>query len=210
MTPDEIIDAYNVLAQNVQDNAAAEAARVGNAQRSLGTLAARVASPANQTYGLANYTYDRVMRPTVDATAKSLATKGLAAGLENKLTNELRAAKNRYEDSQNRAIAGSGGGTTGSTGYGNDLVEEEVGQEFNPTFDFEAMVDSVRQHTAFGDIAFKEDVQAQLYQEYLAGKFDEAEWKRLWLFAENEYPSRNDAPYNKGVWGGGGGGGGGW
>lgn len=117
MTPDEIIEAYNVLAQNVNDNAAQEAARIGNAQRSLGTLAERVASPANQTYGLANYTYDRVMRPTVDATAKSLAVQGLAAGLETTLSDALRAAKSRYDNARASAVAGSGGsgGTAGGT-----------------------------------------------------------------------------------------------
>ena len=110
MTPDEIVEAYKVLAQNVNDNAAQEAARVGNAQRSLGTLAERVASPANQTYGLANYTYDRTMRPVVDSTARALATQGLASGLEQALTGALRAAKNRYEDARNSSYAKSAGG----------------------------------------------------------------------------------------------------
>lgn len=111
MSPDEIIEAYNVLAQNVQDNTAQEAARIGNAQRSLGTLAERVASPSGQTYGLANYTYDRTLRPTVESTSKALVTQGLATGLQQNLSNALRAAKNRYEDARNRA-ASSGGGTT--------------------------------------------------------------------------------------------------
>lgn len=118
MTPDEIIEAYNVLAQDVQDNTAQEAARIGNAQRSLGTLAERVASPSGQTNGLANYTYDRVMRPTINATAKSLAVQGLASGLETNLSNALRAAKNRYEDAKNRALTSSGGG--GGNGGGNN------------------------------------------------------------------------------------------
>lgn len=127
MTPDEIIEAYNVLSQNVNDNAAQEAARIGNAQRSLGTLAERVASPANQTYGLANYTYDRVMRPTVDSTARALATQGLAAGLEQNLSDALRAAKNRYEDARNRAaISGGGGGGGNTTSGGNGGNTEEV------------------------------------------------------------------------------------
>lgn len=127
MTPDEIIEAYNVLSQNVNDNAAQEAARIGNAQRSLGTLAERVASPANQTYGLANYTYDRVMRPTINATAKSLAVQGLASSLETNLSNALRAAKNRYEDARNRAaVSGGGGGGTNTGGNGNGNTTEEV------------------------------------------------------------------------------------
>lgn len=123
MTPDEINEAYKVLAQNVNDNAAQEAARVGNAQRSLGTLAERVASPANQTYGLANYTYDRTMRPVVDSTARALATQGLASSLEQSLTGALRAAKNRYEDTRNSSYAKSVGGNN-NTPQSNDPYKE--------------------------------------------------------------------------------------
>ena len=131
MTPDEIIEAYNVLAQNVQDNTAQEAARIGNAQRSLGTLAERVASPSGQTSGLANYTYDRTMRPVVDSTSKALVTQGLATGLQTNLSDALREAKNRYEDARNRATAssgGSGGGTNG--GNKGDNTEEVTDKEY--------------------------------------------------------------------------------
>lgn len=128
MTPDEIIEAYNVLAQNVQDNTAQEAARIGNAQRSLGTLAARVASPSGQTSGLANYTYDRTLRPVVDSTSKALITQGLATGLQTNLSNALRAAKSRYDNARASAVAGSGGsggsnGTTGGTNGKNGGTE---------------------------------------------------------------------------------------
>lgn len=205
MTPDEIIEAYNVLSQNVQDNTAQEAARIGNAQRSLGTLAERVASPSGQTSGLANYTYDRTMRPVVDSTSKALVTQGLAQGLQTNLTDALRAAKNRYEDARNRATAGSGGGSGGGTTGGNngDNTTEVTDPSYNMTFDFEAMVDSVRRDWGiYGRVAFREDIQAKLYEEYKAGKFDESEWIRLWNFAENEYPSINDPAYNNGLGGG--------
>lgn len=101
MTPEEIIEAYNVLSQDVQNQTANEAARVGNAQRSLGPLAAAVASPSGQTSGLANYTYNRVLRPVVNTLSTSLVTTGKAAALENKLKTDLRAAKNAYEDAKN-------------------------------------------------------------------------------------------------------------
>lgn len=219
MTPDDIIEAYKVLAQNVQDNTAREAARIGNAQRSLGTLAARVASPSGQTYGLANYTYDRTMRPTVDSTSKALITQGLATGLQTNLSEALRAAKNRYEDARNRATARSGGGGGGTTGGNNGNNTTEVTDpSYNMTFDFETMVDSVRRDLGpvYGRVAFREDIQAKLYEEYQAGKFDAAEWKRLWTFAEEEYPSIHDPAYNNGLTGWPGGepsdnnGGGGW
>lgn len=102
MDENSIIEAYNVLAQQVQEDAAARAEQVGNAQRSLGTLAERVATPTGQTSGLANYTYNRLMRPTVDTTAAALVTQGKAQSLEKMLGDQLRAAKNAYEDARNR------------------------------------------------------------------------------------------------------------
>lgn len=161
MTPEEIIDAYNVLSQNVQDNAATEAARIGNAQRSLGTLAARVASPSGQTSGLANYTYDRVMRPTVDSTARALAVQGLAAGLEMNLSNALRAAKNRYEDARNRATMGSGGGGGGGT----TEKDEETEEQTDPAYEVQKHQQTVRESIDImherGDLS-DEDYQAMI------------------------------------------------
>lgn len=101
MNEQEIIDAYNILAQNVKDQAARDATIIGNSQRSLGPLAARVASPTGQTSGLANYTYNRLMRPTVDATAAALTTQGTGQAIAKNLADALRAAKNAYEDAQN-------------------------------------------------------------------------------------------------------------
>ena len=107
MEIDEIQNAYDVLAQNVRDQAATEAAAIGNAQRSLGPLAAAVASPTGQTSGLANYTYNRLFRPAVDSTAAALTTKGKAAALEKYLTDSLRNAKNAYEYAKSRYAVAS-------------------------------------------------------------------------------------------------------
>lgn len=207
MTPDEIVEAYNVLAQNVNDNAAQEAARIGNAQRSLGTLAERVASPANQTYGLANYTYDRTMRPVVDSTARALATQGLASGLEQNLTNALSAAKNRYEDARNRAAAsgGSGGGTTGTTG--NQNYSETTDQAFNKTLDYYDIARDVSQKDGlFAGTTFKEDFQAKLKEYYDQGLIDESMWIKWFALSEDEFPSKYSAPYGVPEDGNGGGG----
>ena len=134
MTPEEIMDAYKVVAQDIQNRTANEAARIGNAQRSLGTLAERVASPSGQTSGLANYTYDRLMRPTVDSLAANLETTGYAKGLETFLKNNLRAAKDNYENARNAYTAsggGSGGGTTGNKGKNGATDQDDP--EFKPT-----------------------------------------------------------------------------
>lgn len=101
MSPEEIIEAYNVVTQDLKNQVAQESAAIGNSQRSLGTLAAAVASPSGQTSGLANYTYNRLLRPTVDTLAANLETTGKAEALQNKLTADLMAAKNNYENAKN-------------------------------------------------------------------------------------------------------------
>lgn len=124
MDTQEIIDAYNVLAQNVEDKTAAEAAKIGNSQRSLGLMAERVASPSGQTSGLANYTYNRTLRPTLETTTTSLITQGKAAALQKELADKLRAAKNNYQAAQNALTSGGGdsGGDGGNYNESGDLT----------------------------------------------------------------------------------------
>ena len=117
MSPEEIIEAYNVLTKDVTDYTAQEAAKIGNSQRSLGTLAERVASPSGQTSGLANYTYDRTLRPTVDSLAASLTTEGKAQALDKYLDTKLRAAKNAYEDAKNAYTVSSSNKNNDNSNY---------------------------------------------------------------------------------------------
>lgn len=121
MSPEEIIEAYGVLVQEGNNYAAQEAAKVGNSQRSIGGLAEAVANPSGQTSGLANYTYNRLLRPTVDTIAANLTTAGLSQGMDRYLKDQLTAAKNAYEDAKNRytvaASSGGGGGNGGTDPY---------------------------------------------------------------------------------------------
>lgn len=129
MSPEEIIEAYNVVADDLNNYTAQEAAKIGNSQASLGLMAERVARPSGQTFGLANYTYDRTLRPTVDSLTASLITTGKAQGLENELSSQLRAAKNRYEDAKN-AYTVAATTPSNSGGKGNDTYTEETDTEF--------------------------------------------------------------------------------
>lgn len=130
-TPEEIIQAYDNAANILNEYTAQEAAKIGNSQRGLGTLAERVASPSGQTSGLANYTYNRTLRPTVDSLAASLTTTGKAQALENKLNAELRAAKNRYEDAKNAyTVASTTPSSTGGSGSGSSR-DIDFGAEVN-------------------------------------------------------------------------------
>lgn len=117
MSPEEIIEAYNVLVQEGNDYAAQEAAKVGNSQRSIGGLAEKVANPSGQTSGLANYTYDRVMRPTVDTLAASLTTTGKSQAMDRYLKDELMKAKNAYEDAKNAYTVAATTPKTNTTNY---------------------------------------------------------------------------------------------
>lgn len=124
MSPEEIIEAYNVVAQDVKDRAAQDAAVIGNSQRSLGPLASTVASPSGQTSGLANYTYNRVLRPTLETTTTGLITQGKAQALQTNLTNELLAAKQRYEDAKNNYTVASTAPKTTSSSDGSGVYKE--------------------------------------------------------------------------------------
>lgn len=101
MTPQEIIEAYDVLSNDVKNYVAQQAQVIGNSQRSLGPLAEAVASPSGQTSGLANYTYNRTLRPTVDTLSANLITQGRSQAMDRYLRDELMKAKNAYEDAKN-------------------------------------------------------------------------------------------------------------
>lgn len=130
MSPEEIIEAYDVLVQEGNNYAAQEAARVGNSQRSIGGLAEAVANPSGQTSGLANYTYNRLLRPTVNTLSASLTTTGLSQAMDRYLKNELMAAKNAYEDAKNNYTVASTTPKTptgGNQGY-KETVYGETGE----------------------------------------------------------------------------------
>lgn len=135
MSPQEIIDAYDVLAQDVKNNAAQEAARVGNSQRSLGVMAERVANPSGQTSGLANYTYNRTMRPAVEQASTALVTQGKAQAMQRYLTDELLKAKVAYEDAKNKyqvastTLSSTGGSSGGGLGVKEDSSKQFTGRE---------------------------------------------------------------------------------
>lgn len=101
MTPEEIIEAYNVVTNDVSNQVAQDAAKIGNSQASLGTMAERVARPTGTTSGLANYTYNRTLRPTVDSLTASLTTSGKGQALDKYLLDKLLAAKQNYERAKN-------------------------------------------------------------------------------------------------------------
>lgn len=217
MSPEEIIEAYNVVADDLNNYTAQEAAKIGNSQASLGLMAERVARPSGQTYGLANYTYDRTLRPTVDSLTASLITTGKAQGLENELSSQLRAAKNRYEDAKNAYTVAA---TTPSNngGGGDDTYTEETDTEFSGE-----QIDYPKEGTVIGtgssgdgvyDVIVADGKGGFTRHQYFANSGEEARNKYYAQYGrpgmkEGASSSASSGSEGKGTSGGGGGGGGG-
>lgn len=137
MNPEERIASYQEAVDVLNNYTAQEAAKIGNSQASLGLMAERVARPSGTTSGLANYTYDRTLRPTLDSLAASLTTTGYSQGLEKQLYDALTAAKNRYEDAKNRyTVASTVPKTTnpsGGSGWTEQIGTKGTGEEEQET-----------------------------------------------------------------------------
>lgn len=191
MTPEEIIESYNLLSQNVKDQAARDAAIIGNSQRSLGPLAARVASPTGQTSGLANYTYNRLMRPAVDSAAQSLTTQGTAEALTNLLNTKLREAKQAYNDAQNNYTTAStaAANNAGSLFYneGTDNTLEDWTDRPETTIPPLTVTSIGSTRPGFYDVWYT-DMNGELKRQIVAaGSADEARNKFMQVFPGTTY-----------------------
>ena len=106
-TQDNIAEIYEVLAPMAGDYMNAQAEQIGQAQRSMGPMAAAV--QGSTTSGLGNYTYNRLMRPQVDVMRDEIRTQGYANQLNRLLSDALNNARNRYN---RRGSGNKSGGTT--------------------------------------------------------------------------------------------------
>lgn len=116
MEPEEITAIYETLAPVAGNYANAQAEQIGMAQSSMGPLA-QAAMGQSQTAGLGNYTYNRLMRPQVDAMRDELLVQGYTNQLNRALSDALTSAKQNYNRSQ-RAAASSSSSSTSTTGGG--------------------------------------------------------------------------------------------
>ena len=109
MNQEDITQIYETLAPMAGDYMNAQAEQIGQAQRSIGPLAANV--QGSTTSGLGNYTYNRLMRPQVDVMRDEIRVQGYANQLNRLLSDALNNARNRY----NRRGGGGGGDTDPDT-----------------------------------------------------------------------------------------------
>lgn len=108
-TPQDIVDIYNVLAPMSTDYANANLERAGQAQASYGPLA-QAAMGDSRTAGIGNYTYNRLVRPSVDTMRDQLIVSGLSAALNKQISDSINAARENYNRAARRHSRGGGGG----------------------------------------------------------------------------------------------------
>lgn len=114
-TPQDIVDIYNVLAPMSTDYANANIERAGQAQASYGPLA-QAAMGDSQTAGIGNYTYNRLVRPSVNTMRDQLIVSGLSTALNKQISDSLDAARENYNRATRRynLRGGGGGGDNGN------------------------------------------------------------------------------------------------
>lgn len=116
-TPESVREVAEVLAPQAGNYVNAITEQIGQAQRSMGKLAGQ--TMGSTTAGLGNYTYNRLVRPQVDAMRDEIIVEGYRNALNKMLYDALNNARSGY------ASRSSGTGTTGNTGT-NDPTEKEV------------------------------------------------------------------------------------
>lgn len=105
MEQEDITQIYETLAPMAGQYANAQAEQIGQAQQSMGPLAAATMGQS-QTAGLGNYTYNRLMRPQVDVMRDEI----LVEGYRNQLNRALSDAYNTARKNYSRRAGGGGGG----------------------------------------------------------------------------------------------------
>lgn len=138
MEQDEITKIYETLAPMAGNYANAQAEQIGQAQRSMGPMAANVMGQS-QTSGLGNYTYNRLMRPQVDAMRDEIRVQGYVNQLNRLLSDALTNARNNY----NRRSRSSGGGTKTPSGVNEDPVKNYTDDDDAPADSTSGELDSV-------------------------------------------------------------------
>lgn len=113
MEQEDITQIYETLAPMAGQYANAQAEQIGQAQQSMGPLAAN--TMGTTTAGLGNYTYNRLMRPQVDVMRDEILVEGYRNKLNQALSNAYKTAQRNY-NRRSSGGSGSGNSTSGSNG----------------------------------------------------------------------------------------------
>lgn len=121
MEQNDITQIYETLAPMAGQYANAQAEQIGQAQQSMGPLAAN--TMGTTTAGLGNYTYNRLMRPQVDVMRDEILVEGYRNQLNRALSDAYNTARKNYSRSSS---GGSGGGKTGKNSNSANTIEDEI------------------------------------------------------------------------------------
>lgn len=120
MTPTEIQQTYETLAQVPQQTAEQAIGQLGQQQAAQGPSAA--AMGASGGYGIGNYTYNRLVDPTVQQLSTQLVSTGRSQALNRAISLALSQAQENYRNAYNTYAnrASSGGSSGGGSGSSSD------------------------------------------------------------------------------------------
>lgn len=135
MSPSELESVYNDLSQVPQQTAEQAIGQLGQQQAAQGPSAA--AMGASGGYGIGNYTYNRLVDPTVQQLSTQLVSTGRSQALNRAISLALSQAqenyRNAYNSYANRPSGNGGGGDGGNGGNGSITgVDETVTAERTP------------------------------------------------------------------------------
>ncbi len=180
MQTDDITQIYETLAPMAGQYANAQAEQIGQAQRSMGPLAAN--TMGTTTAGLGNYTYNRLMRPQVDVMRDEILVEGYRNQLNRALSDAYNTARKNYSRSSSGG-SGSGSGNktsnsgknTGVTTIG-DVVDKSTGSGKTTTWtvlpnSYQWQDDDGNWHTAVRDKSISDDYLWLRYYEDAKNKY---------------------------------------
>ena len=170
MEQEDITKIYETLAPMAGQYANAQAEQIGQAQQSMGPLAAN--TMGTTTSGLGNYTYNRLMRPQVDVMRDEILVEGYRNQLNRALSDAYNTARKNYS-----RRAGGGGGKSGTTksnttsGTNLDTTKEYTDESAaTPTKwtvlpnSYQWQDDNGNWHTATRSKVFKDEDWLKIYQ----------------------------------------------
>ncbi len=119
-TPDSIREITEILAPQAGNYTNAIASQIGQAQQSMGPLAAATMGES-KTANLGNYTYNRLVRPQVDTMRDEILVQGYTNALNKMLSDRLSAARKNYQNSSS-----SNNSSNDSSNWSGDIEDKEA------------------------------------------------------------------------------------
>ena len=174
MEQEDITKIYETLAPMAGQYANAQAEQIGQAQQSMGPMAANVMGQS-QTSGLGNYTYNRLMRPQVDVMRDEILVEGYRNQLNRALSDAYNTARKNYSRSSSGSGSGSGNNTSGSNGKTGvttigDVINKSTGSGKTTTWtalpnSYQWQDDDGNWHTAVRDKSFRDEDWLRFYED---------------------------------------------